>query len=255
MRPLRPAAPVAATGDRMTTVLVASVIGTKYRNGGNARAVLNWVHGLRKLGVQVYYVEQIASQHCVDDGGQTVPFAESANVAYFDRVMRDAGLAETSALICDGGPCTSGLAYGELLDVAGAADLLLNITGHLTLSSLMRRIRRKAYLDLDPGFTQFWHAAGHDGARLDGHDVHFTIGENIGTPECSIPAGEIRWRHTRQPAILTGDAGKGAAWAGRFTTIASWRGPYGPVQHGATTFGLKVHEFRKLIELPQRAAA
>ena len=239
----------------MSTVLVASVIATKCRNGGNARAVLNWVHGLKKLGAQVYYVEQIASAHCVDDRGQTVPFAESANVAYFEHVMRDAGLTGTSALICDGGPHTSGLAYRELLDVADAADLLLNVTGHLTLESLMRRIRRKAYLDLDPGFTQFWHAEGHDGARLDGHDFHFTIGENIGTPDCGIPAGAIRWRHTRQPAVLTADAGEGAPWTGRFTTIASWRGSYGPVQHGGTTFGLKVHEFRKLLDLPRRAAA
>lgn len=239
----------------MSTVLVASVIATKCRNGGNARAVLNWVHGLRKLGVQTYYVEQIASQHCIDDRGQTVPFAESTNVAYFEHVMRDAGLTGTSALICDGGPQTSGVAYREMLDVADAADLLLNITGHLTLEPLMRRLRRKAYLDLDPGFTQFWHAAGHDGARLSGHDFHFTIGENIGTPDCSIPSGDIRWRHTRQPAVLTSDACVSPPWTGRFTTIASWRGPYGPIQHGSTTFGLKVHEFRKLIDLPQRAAA
>jgi hypothetical protein len=239
----------------MTTVLVASVIATKCRNGGNARAVLNWVHGLRKLGVQAFYVEQIASQHCVDDRGRTVPFRESANAAYFEQVMREAGLTRASALICDGGPETCGVAYRDMLDVAEAADLLLNITGHLTLEPLMRRLRRKAYLDLDPGFTQFWHAAGHDGARLGGHDFYFTIGENIGTPECSIPSGGIRWRHTRQPAVLTGDACVGAPWRGRFTTIASWRGPYGPVQHGSTTFGLKVHEFRKLIDLPQQAAA
>ena len=113
--------------------------------------------------------------------------------------MRDAGLTDVSSLICDGGPRTAGIAYRELLDVAEAADLLLNISGHLTLEPLMRRLRRKAYLDLDPGFTQFWHASGHDGARLSGHDFHFTIGENIGTPDCGIPTGDIRWRHTRQP--------------------------------------------------------
>jgi hypothetical protein len=184
-----------------------------------------------------------------------VPFAESANVAYFERVMHDAGLNPTSALICDGGPETCGVAYRDLLDIAEAADLLLNISGHLTLEPLMRRLRRKAYLDLDPGFTQFWHAAGHDGARLSGHDFHFTIGENIGSRDCSIPSGDIRWRHTRQPAVLTVDAGAHSGWTGRFTTVASWRGPYGPVQHGTTTYGLKVHEFRKLIDLPQRAAA
>ena len=115
------------------------------RNGGNARAVLNWVHGPQEARRAAYYVEQIASRHCIDDRGQTVPFAESANVAYFEHVMREAGLTSASALICDGGPQTSGVAYRELLDVAEAADLLLNITGHLTLEPLMRRLRRKAY--------------------------------------------------------------------------------------------------------------
>ena len=239
----------------MTTVMVASVIATKCQNGGNACAVLNWVHGLRRLGVRTYYVEQIASEHCVDEHGLVVPFERSANVAYFEHVMRDAGLTDVSALICDGGPRTAGIPYREVLEVADAADLLLNISGHLTLRPLMRRLRRKAYLDLDPGYTQFWHAAGHAGARLVGHDVHFTIGENIGLPGCCIPTGAIRWRHTRQPIVITGESHATTPWTGRFTTIGSWRGSYGPVQYGSTTFGLKVHEFRKFIELPARTAA
>src|SRR5439155_5811463 len=37
----------------------------------------------------------------------------------------------------------------------------------------------------------------------------------------------------------------------RFTTIASWRGPYGPVTFAGKTFGLKVHEFRKFLTLPE----
>jgi hypothetical protein len=238
----------------MTTVLVAGAIATKCGNGGNGRAVLNWVHGLRKLGVQAYCIEQIASRHCMDDCGQATSFAESANAAYFEHVMRDAGLEDTSALICDDGSATRGLPYLDVLDIAAASDLLLNISGHLTIEPLMRRVRRRVYLDLDPGFTQLWHAAGHD-VRLGAHELHFTIGENIGTPGCDIPTGDIRWRHTRQPAVLEADATPSASWTGRFTTIASWRGAYGPVQHGTTTLGLKVHEFRKLIDLPQRAAA
>ena len=74
--------------------------------------------------------------------------------------MREAGLTGTSTLIYDGGPVTRGVPYREILDVAEGADLLLNISGHLTLEPLMRRLRRKAYLDLDPGYTQFWYASG-----------------------------------------------------------------------------------------------
>jgi hypothetical protein len=230
------------------------VIATKCRNGGNASAVLNWVLGLRTLGVDAYYVEQIAPESCTDAEGRVVPFEQSHNAAYFEHVMRAAGLTGMSALIYDGGRETRGLSYRELLDVAGSADLLLNITGHLTLEPLMRRLRKKAYLDLDPGYTQFWHASGSTGARLHGHDFHFTIGENIGTPACTIPTGGIRWRHTRQPIVLP-EAVDQSPWTGRFTTIASWRGAYGPVRYGSATFGLKVHEFRKFIELPRRSPA
>ena len=42
---------------------------------------------------------------------------------------------------------------------------------------------------------------------------------------------------------------RSALW---FSTIASWRGRYGPAQHAGTTYGLKAHEFRKFIELPRR---
>jgi hypothetical protein len=39
----------------------------------------------------------------------------------------------------------------------------------------------------------------------------------------------------------------------RFTTIANWRGPFGPVEYDGRTYGLKVHEFRKFIDLPSRS--
>jgi hypothetical protein len=37
----------------------------------------------------------------------------------------------------------------------------------------------------------------------------------------------------------------------RFTTVASWRGAYGPVEFGGKTLGTKAHEFRKFFELPR----
>ena len=36
--------------------------------------------------------------------------------------------------------------------------------------------------------------------------------------------------------------------------MASWRGPFGTVEFGGQTYGLKAHEFRKFIGLPARAA-
>ena len=234
----------------MTTIVVSSVIANKYLNGGNAWVVLSWVFGLKRLGFQVYFVEQISREGCVDDTGSVTAFADCANLAYFKQITEQFGLAGSAALIFEGGEQVYGLTYAELLDLAGEADLLVNITGHLTLEPLMRRLRRKAYVDLDPGFTQFWHAAGDAGPRLEGHDFYFTVGENIGTPACPIPTGDIRWRPTRQPVVLEHWPVSGARDQNRFTTVATWRGPYGPVQYGGKTYRLKVHEFRRFVELP-----
>ena len=41
--------------------------------------------------------------------------------------------------------------------------------------------------------------------------------------------------------------------ADRFTTIGAWRGAFGPVEFDGHTYSLKVHEFRKVIELPRRS--
>jgi hypothetical protein len=236
----------------VATVVVSSVIANKPLNGGNAWAVLSWVLGLKKLGFRVCLVEQIGRESCVDGTGATTVFEHSVNLAYFKQIMEQVNLADSAALVYEEGEQIHGLTYEELLDITEAADLLVNITGHLTLEPLMRRLRRKAYVDLDPGFTQFWYACGDAGPRLDDHDLYFTVGENIGTRSCPIPTGSIRWRPTRQPVLLDHWPVAGERELGRFTTVGTWRGPYGPVQYGGKIFGLKVHEFRKVIELPDR---
>jgi hypothetical protein len=80
------------------------------------------------------------------------------------------------------------------------------------------------------------------------------VGTNIGQPGCSIPAGDIQWIPTLPPTVLSKWPFEDPVEPGRFTTVASWRGPFGPVSHGGHSYGLKVHEFRKFAELPKRAA-
>jgi hypothetical protein len=149
-----------------------------------------------------------------------------------------------------GSDAGSGLSVKELIDVAEGADLLVNISGHLTLDALKPRFRARAFIDLDPGYTQFWHAQGLAEERLRDHHAYFTVGENIGRPGCGVPTNGIAWRPIRQPVVLD-------EWPVRthedmrFTTVASWRGPYGRVTtDDGRTLGLKAHEFRKFVTLP-----
>jgi hypothetical protein len=220
---------------------------------GEAWHRLQWVLGLKRLGLRVFFVEQIGAGNCQDAAGRAAGFEESVNLAYLQQISCQFGWADSAVLVCEEGRQTFGLGYRELLDLAEGADLLVNISGHLTLPEVVRRFRRKVYIDEDPGFTQFWQASGNLGDRLEGYDFFFTVGENVGTAACPIPTGGIRWRPTRPFAVLHEWPVCAAGEAGRFTTIGSWRGPYGPVEFGGKVFGLKVHEFRKFLELPRRS--
>lgn len=235
----------------MPLIVVSGALANKPFNGGEAWVRLSWLLGFERLGAEVFFLEQIQPAVCTDAAGCRVPFAESVNLAYFRDVTERFGFVGRAALVCNGQ--VAGCEFDDLQKLASRADLLVNISGHLTLPELFDRFRRKAMIDIDPGFTQFWHAQGNPGAHLDGHDDYFTIGENIGRHECSIPTGGIPWRPIRQPVVLDDWPVAAAGASDRFTTIASWRGAFGPVQHEGKTFGLKVHEFRKFIELPRLA--
>jgi hypothetical protein len=237
----------------MPLVVVSGAIANKAGQGGEAWVRLSWLRGFAQLGCQVYLLEQIAESASVDRQGQPAQFSDSAPAEYFRHVTADLGLADKSALVLDDGREALGASVTELEQLTGDADLLVNISGHLRLDRLLGRFRRKAYIDIDPGFTQYWHADPATAFYVGGHDNYYTIGENIGSPQCPIPTGGIPWRPIRQPVVLDDWPVAEAETSDCFTTIANWRGPFGPVQFQGRTYGLKVHEFRKFIELPQHA--
>lgn len=234
----------------MRIAVVAGALANKPLNGGEAWVRLSWARGLERLGFRVYLVEQIDPRVCAGPEGEPRPFPDSVNLKYFRDVTERFGFGDRAALICGEGEEIHGISGAELTELAGDAEVLVNISGHLRLRGLFERFRRRAYIDLDPGFTQYWHVQGIGDPLLAAHDFHFTVGENVGCPGCSIPTDGIRWQPVRQPVVLSDWPVAERACTGRFTTIGSWRGPFGPVQHAGRTFGLKVHEFRKFIELP-----
>lgn len=238
-----------------TVVIVSGALANKYRNGGGTWERMSWVIGLQQLGCDVWFVEQISPQACVNAVGAQTGFAESVNLAWFRSVTQWFGIENRAVLVLGEGDQCAGLSWPQLREIAGSANLLVNLSGHLTLSPLLERIRCKAYVDLDPGFTQFWHVDPNILFHVGGHDFYFTIGENIGRFDCTIPTGGIPWRPIRQPIVLEQWPVLHSGSPSRFTTVASWRGSFGPVQAQGRTYGLKVHEFRKFIEFPRSAPA
>ena len=233
-------------------VIVAGALANKPSNGGNAWTRLNWLLGFRRSGFDPYFIEEINSNICVAANGQPVRPEDSVNATYFRAVMKQFGFENRASLVCDDGTDIIGAGLDQLEKLARHADILLNISGHLQLPALKLAPRCKIYLDDDPGYTQCWHATGQLGTRLAGHDHYFTLGANIGTSRCTIPTGDAHWRTTRVPIVLAEWPPIAASGFDRFTTVASWRGAFGPVTLDGNTYGPKAHEFRKFLALPAK---
>lgn len=221
-----------------STAVVAGALASKAGYGGEAWVRLNWVLGLRRLGFDVVFVEEVAT-----------PDPAPQAVRYFEAVTRRFGI-ERAALLHRGGSL-AGASIEAILDATSDAEVLVNLSGNLRDLVLARNCRRKVYVDLDPGYTQFWQASGID-VGLQAHDFYFTVGTRIGSPDCPVPYSGVDWQPIAPPIVLDRWLPSATA-AGRFTTVTTWRGAYGPAEHGGRIYGLKAHEFRRVRGLPQRS--
>jgi hypothetical protein len=90
-------------------------------------------------------------------------------------------------------------------------------------------------------------------AELEAHDTHFSFGENLGAPDCDVPADRFRWLPTRQPVVLDlWDGPPGAAGAA-YNTITTWHNKGKDVSYcGDTYYWTKDREFAKFLDLPRR---
>lgn len=235
----------------MRTIIVSGAVANKHRHGGSVWVRMSWVEGLRSLGFDVVFVEELSDGAAVDTAGRPTAPGRSANADVFDSAMATFGLTDSSALLGEDGNSLRGLAAGELAERFRSADLLVNISGHLRRRELLELPRCRAFIDLDPGYTQLWHAEGRD-VGLGGHDLHFTVGANIGTVRCALPTGGLAWQAIRQPVVLDRWPVVDRAFT-RYTTVGSWRGAYGPLSWRGRSYGAKAHEFRRLEDVPLRS--
>jgi len=237
----------------VSTILVSGAIANKPMNGGEAWVRMSWARGLRRLGFDVCLVEQIESSACVDEQERPARFEDSVNRRTFEAAVAELAPECAAALLCDGGRASVGLGLEEIVERAADAELLVNISGHLGPGPIKAGPRRRAFVDLDPGFTQIWAATGAD-ARLEGHDAYFTVGENIGTAGCPIPTAGVEWLPLPPPVTLEDWPVLSPARPDRFTTVANWRSALGSLSYGGSDFQGKHHQWRRMIDLPRLSA-
>jgi hypothetical protein len=222
-------------------IAIAGSVAQKARNAGHTWQFLQYLLGFKRLGYEVLLLDSLAHTDDVS--------AEQQRIAYVRSVMREHGLADAWTIALPGGR-TAGMPRAQVVRFVRDADFLLNVMGFCADEELLGAASRRVFLDTDPGFAQMWHELGLADMLVD-HDAHVTIGERIGRPDCEIPTCGLDWVTTPQPVVL--DAWPRACAPPRrpFTSVASWRGAYGPVDYAGKRYGLRVHEFRRFARLPE----
>jgi hypothetical protein len=234
------------------TAVVAGSIAQKPGRGGHAWVFLQYILGLARLGFNIVFMDRLDPSAFLDSDGRSCPPERSVGVAWLARIMRGFGLGEAWAVLGPGGRPIAGMSSDDLAKGLDRSALLLNINGFLTEPDLLDRVPRRVFLDIDPGFPQMWQELGlHD--SFVGHDDFVTVGANIGRPGCEVPTCGVRWIPTRPPVVLEHWTPEAIRPSGSFTSVATWRGAYGPVEYRGRKYGPRAHEFRKFADVPRRS--
>jgi hypothetical protein len=227
--------------------------------GGMTWQVLHHLAGIRRLGFDVWYVED--SDRLVYHPTTYWPTFEcDANVAYLARQMHSLGLDDRWIFRLPG---VSDKCYGAR-DMAGLhslyreADAVFNLCGAQELHPEHRDVRCLVYLETDPVANQVSVATGHLPTieALAAHHYIFTYGANLGAADCRVPVERFQWQPTWPPVCIdwwTASAPPTADAA--LTTVANWKHTGKDiVWQGETYYWSKHLEFQHFINLPSRSA-
>jgi hypothetical protein len=223
--------------------------------GGLAWMNMQYLAGLRALGHDVVYLEECGPESWVYHWEQEQLTTDlDYPAAYVRDCLEPLGLAGRWAYRA--GEQSAGLSPAEVRDACAGADLLLV---HAQPLALWREEygwpRRRAFLDVDPGFTQISLAEGQrDLAETVGRcDRLFTIGQRFGAADCPIPTAGRPWLKTLPPVALAHWPPAEDGPATHFTSVMQWRG-FRDVTHQGVLYGQKDREFPHFADLPRHTA-
>jgi hypothetical protein len=187
---------------------------------------IHYVVGLRRLGHDVYYIEDSARLP-YDPEKQEITESFDYASTILARLAREFDFQNRwgfCARYLKGNP-TSGLTLKRIRQLYRDADAILNICGAQEFNDDLLQSDRLIYVESDPGVEQIKVDKGTRSTidYLKRHQTLFTFGENVGTKKFPVPLHGFKWLPTRQPVVL--DFWKTRRSPDRsavFTSIANW---------------------------------
>jgi len=201
----------------MATVIVSPFDVANFPGGGGHFWVyMQYAQGLRRLGCEVYWLEQFRPGKDPDQDTRAI-------ATFFARMDRFGLKGRVLLYRLDdgaGGPIHwIGVEPRAAEAVLRRADLVLNFH-HAIDPRMLACTRRTAFVDIDPGLTQTWISTG--ALRVPPHNAYFTIGETVGTPAARFPDNGLPWRHIHPPICLDLWPYVYEPRSATFTTVAGW---------------------------------
>lgn len=239
-------------------IVLAGIIG-RYPWGGVTWCSLMYLLGLRKLGHEVFYLEDTCECN-YDPDLNTIATDSGYALRQIDSSLRPFGLGESWCYVDYKGR-HHGMEERALREVCRTADLFLVLSGGCwAWREHYAAIPRKAFIDSDPAFTQLAldkalrEAPDNPKARwyvdfFRGYDCLFTFGSNIGTPRSDLPTAGMTWHHTWQPVCTDLWRPEASPLPPRdvWTTVMTWR-----IKSFKDIGGNKDQEFLSVLDLARR---
>ncbi len=216
----------------------------RYPQGGHLWVFLNWSLGFRAAGAtRVIWLDVIDPQE--------PPPVLRDRISVLKARIAPHGLADSLALVTpDGRRVETDTGCLGPDEATASADLLFDVRYDLP-ESLVRRFRRSALLDIDPGLLQI--AMQHKHMNPAPHDVYFTIGEARGRAEWPFPTLGLEWVHV-PPCVSTDDWPVRPPPAfGAYTTVSHWyMNEWMIDEDGSAYKNDKRAAFLSFVDLPRR---
>lgn len=236
--------------------LVVLHLAVRYPLAGVVWQLLHHLVGFRRLGLEVYYVEDHGA-YVYDPLAETVSADPSSNLKRVRAVLERFGFGDRWSFLDPVSHEYLGMGRERTLELIGEADAVINLCGATEAREEHVGSRCLVYLETDPGGLQAG-LLGRDPqwvATVSAHKVFFTYGYNIGADDCRIPACGLKWHPTRPPVLLDQwRPGIGPAAPAAFTTVGTWRNYGKDVAIGGEEYQWSKHiNFSKMLRVARLA--